>query len=88
MGQDLEDVVAAGAEHDKDCVADGALQRAERRCVFRVMMGSDFAGSWAGLVGKTSIDAPSGMKEGQIADGTIEHAPDTGCFAVEVWVGT
>jgi hypothetical protein len=54
---------------------------------FRAMMGSDFAGSWAGLVGKTRIDAPSGMKEGQDADGTIEHAPDTGRFTVKVWAG-
>jgi hypothetical protein len=51
------------------------------------MMGSDFAGSWAGLVGKTRIDAASGMREGQDAEGTIEHAPDTRCFAFEVWAG-
>jgi hypothetical protein len=51
------------------------------------MMGSYFAGSWAGLVGKTRIDAPSGLKEGQDADGTLEHAPDTGRFTIEVWAG-
>jgi len=53
--------------------------------VIRVKLGTDFAGWRAGLVGKLRIVAPSGMKEWLNADRTIEHAPDTRCFAIEVW---
>jgi transposase len=38
---------------------------------FRAKLGSDFAGSWAGLFGKLRIDAPSGMKESKMPTGRL-----------------